>query len=373
MRFLGKNLRAAVVAAVFVRLSVVSGEDAGVDRTARYTPHAEWPFEPGRFAAPAEQPPRYWRGAETIRAERSGDAPPLAGLRLALDPGHIGGEWADDEAREFRMAEGDFWVREGELVLWVAREVRDRLEALGAKVWLVRDAPEPLNPRRPVDYIAEVAGEASPAANGGMADMADYALALRDRAVREAIVVDELRARIRRVNRDIRPDALLSLHINAAPWPEPRRLVSANHSHVLIYGCLSEAELASAEQRERLAAKLANGSGAEERLLGARLGGALAETLALPPSEYSGDNAVRLEGVNRYVWARNLMMLRGVDCPAVMLEPFVANSESAYPRLQATLAARHSGRPPPDDCPLAAYAAAVVEGVRRHFGRLEGH
>ena len=367
----GKNLRLVPRVAVVGCMATGSLAGAGEELVARYTPYAAWPFEAGRFAETETPADRYWRPAAEIRAGRPADAPPLSGLRLALDPGHLGGAWADAEGREFRMAEADFWVREGELALLVAREARDRLEALGAEVWLLRDGPEPVNPRRPVDYVAEIARE-TPVSGSGLAELADYALDVRDRVVHEAVVVDELRARVRRVNRGIRPDALVSLHINAAPWPEPRRLVSANHTHVLIYGCLTRSELESPKQRERLAAKVLNGSGPEERALAGHLARALADALELPPSEYSGTNAVRLDGASRYVWARNLLILRGAECPAVLLEPFVANSESGYARIQRALAARHAGRPPAEDDVLGAYAEAIVGGVLGHFGPAVG-
>ena len=39
----------------------------------------------------------------------------LVNLHLALDPGHIGGNWAEWESRNFRISREDHWVREGEL------------------------------------------------------------------------------------------------------------------------------------------------------------------------------------------------------------------------------------------------------------------
>ena len=116
---------------------------------------------------------------------------------------------------------------------------------------------------------------------------------MRRQVVRRAIVVDELVARARRVNEDLQPDALLSLHINAGRWPveegvEQRRLLADNHLHVLVFGCVSAAELAQPGQREQLLRKLHNGSGPEELLLASALAESLAAATWLPPSEYRG-------------------------------------------------------------------------------------
>ena len=67
---------------------------------------------------------------------------PLTGLRLAIDPGHIAGKWADWEARSFHVSIDDYWVREGELVLEVAQRVQAQLKALWEDVILLRDSTE---------------------------------------------------------------------------------------------------------------------------------------------------------------------------------------------------------------------------------------
>ena len=59
-----------------------------------------------RFAkdvASARPAPRFWRPASKM-GPASADKP-LAGLRIALDPGHIGWVWARMEERSFRRAE----------------------------------------------------------------------------------------------------------------------------------------------------------------------------------------------------------------------------------------------------------------------------
>lgn len=338
----------------------------------RYAPYAD--LSSFDFDSPQESAAKaWWSTPVEIRADRAkgaGESPPLAGLHLALDPGHIGGIWAEWEGRHFRIGNEDHWVREGELVLEVAQRVRAQLVELGAEVSLLRESADPVNPKEPVDYWSQAAADLEPPKAITLAAQVDHALAVRDRAVKLAIVIGELAERARLVNEVIRPDALISLHINAAPWPEEgmRRLVESNHAHVLIFGCMTAGELASTAQRARLVEKLKNGSGPIEVELGAALGQALAEATGLPASEYNGRNAVRIDPEVPHLWARNLMLLRLVDCPTVLLEPHIANSLTGYAHLQAALAVRAEGTPIPSDDILVEYANAVVAGVLRVYG-----
>lgn len=307
----------------------------------------------------------WWRTSEAIQSERPTGAPPLYGLHLAIDPGHIGGVWAEWEGRHFRTNPEDEWVREGELVLEVALRLQTRLERLGARVTLVRNDCHPVNPRPVGAYWALAAAQVPEPSERTLSAQLSRAFAIRDRAVRMAIVSGELSERARLVNQSIHPDALLSLHINAAAWPGEvgGQLVESDHAHVLVFGSMLESEWAVPQQRAQLVKKMSNGSGLLEARLGDALGAALGEATGLPPSNYSGANAIRLEGRSDYLWARNLMLLRLVDCPAVMLEPYIANSASSYPRIQEALRARAHHEPLPPDDILIEYTNAVVKGV----------
>ncbi|MGB0416081.1 MAG: N-acetylmuramoyl-L-alanine amidase [Coraliomargarita sp.] len=342
----------------------------------RYLPEIEDEVLLQRLCAPSpSETERYWRTAEEIREQRmiSGSVLPLAGLRLAIDPGHLGGEWAELEGRNFRTSEQDYWVREGELVLEVAKRIRDQLAVLGAEVMLLREDSTPANPRPPSDYLEAVVREMGPMQDGALAPMADYAIEVRRRAVHRSIVVGEIATRARLVNSELKPDALLSLHINAARWPildgvEQFRLVDSNHLHVLIFGCMSPDELSRSGQLAQLERKLKNGSGPEELLLATALAESLATSTQLPAAQYQGNHAIRPLEDQPYVWARNLMLLRLVECPVVMLEPYVANSLDAYPRIQSALQGRADGAQPAVGDILLEYADAVVAGVLDAYG-----
>jgi N-acetylmuramoyl-L-alanine amidase len=327
----------------------------------RYTPYAD-----GAALLDFEQ-----IATKTLADAETAFDRPLTELHLALDPGHIGGIWAAWEWREFRISNEDHWVREGELVLEVARRIRTRLTRLGAKVTLLREDCQPINPKTFIDYWSLAAAEEIPPTELTLKAQLGHALALSNRAIRLAIVRGEIAERARLVNEVIQPDALISLHINAAAWPDGGReqLVDSDHAHVLIFGCLSEAELASPRQQLRLVEKLSNSSGAVEARLGAALGSALIEASGLPASDYQGRNAIRIDPEVPSLWARNLMLLRLVDCPTVLMEPYISNSHSSYARIQNALSAREYHEPLPADDILVEYADAVVTGVLRAYQR----
>src|SRR5262249_61373032 len=108
-----------------------------------------------RFAAaarPARAKAGFWRTRAQIREARR-DSPasaarPLEGLRVALDPGHLGGEWAQMEERWFQIGDAPP-VKEGEMTLAVAKALAPRLEALGATVMWVRQENGPVTTTRP--------------------------------------------------------------------------------------------------------------------------------------------------------------------------------------------------------------------------------
>ena len=352
--------------------------------TTRYAPYADWQAVVDVDVLAKQSQSRYWRTSEEIASQRVTVDLPLAGLHIAFDPGHIGGRWAVDEGRNFRISEDDFYVREGELVLEVAQRVRAQLVELGAEVSLLREATVRVNPKGPVDYLELAAKQVRVPEENSLDVLWAYGRALRDRAVRLSVVSGDLAARARLVNEVIQPDALISLHINAAAWPVAPaasesesgrgsesgvlRLVEANNLHALIFGCMSAGELSSGRQQAQLAVKLGNGSGEPERLLGNTLVAALAEATNLPAATYQGRNAVLLSSERPYLFARNLLLLRMAECPTVLLEPYVANSVGAYGRIQSALATRAAGRALAEDDILVEYADAVVAGVLACYG-----
>jgi len=96
-----------------------------------------------------EQVPRLWRPASSLSP--ASQEKPLAGLRIALDPGHLGGPWAKMEERWFQVG-NSLPVTEGDMTLKVARLVAKSLQQLGASISFVRNSTEPVTPLRPDDF-----------------------------------------------------------------------------------------------------------------------------------------------------------------------------------------------------------------------------
>lgn len=90
---------------------------------------------------------RYRRAFPPDFAYRTIGNQPLKGLRIAIDPGHMGGTM-EMAALEMRIIKGitpsgdTLQFNEGNLALQTALILQHRLEALGAKVFLTRSKPE---------------------------------------------------------------------------------------------------------------------------------------------------------------------------------------------------------------------------------------
>lgn len=293
-----------------------------------------------RFAArpeAAKPPPRFWRR----RAELAPGDQPLAGLRIALDPGHLGGAWARMEERWFTLA-GGTPVVEGELTLQVARHLAPRLTALGAEVLWVRQTPGPVTAQRPADFFP--LARALLAAQGVTHPRETYR-SLEEPGRGQTVQAQaeflfyrqaEIRERARVVNTLLKPDLVLCLHLNAEAWgrPDQPAFVPQNHFHLLVNGAYSAGELRLDDQRFEMLRHLLGGITGEEHALARQVAGSMAARLALPPFIYHRNIAVRV-GESPYVWARNLLANRLYQCPVVFLEPYVMNSAEIWARVQA--------------------------------------
>lgn len=283
-------------------------------------------FAPSRATAKAV--PSYWRSRHELPAEEAGK--PLAGLKVALDPGHLGGYWAKMEERWFQIGNSKP-VTEGDMTLAVAKLIATRLQSLGAQVYLTRAKPAPVTPLRPSGLkkaaAASLADKGTPATE----------FSLQKESERLFYRVGEIRRRGKLVNENIRPDVVICLHFNAEAWGDANNptLVDVNHLHFLISGALSRDELAYEDQRHDMLIKLLNRSYAEEIALTDLMARKMAAATGLPPYRYEGTaSAIRVNS-NPYVYARNLLANRLFVCPVVYVEPYVMNSRNVFARIQA--------------------------------------
>ena len=282
---------------------------------------------------------RNWRAAQSLpRQKRAGV---LSGLKIALDPGHIGGEWAKMEERWFKVGDASP-VEEGEMTLRVAKMLAPRLRALGARVSFVRDKPEPVTPFRPDDFkesareVLRTGGTENPREDfDGLDDP------LKEQTVRWQSEIlfyrnSEIRHRAKLVNTRLHPDLVLCLHFNAEAWGDERNptFIDKNHLHLLVNGSYLESELAFDDERFEMLRRLLSRAYDEEIKIADTVAATMAKEMQLPPYQYTTDNVTKV-GTSGYVYARNLVATRLYQCPVVYFEPYVMNNSEVFARVQA--------------------------------------
>ncbi len=290
-------------------------------------------------AANVKAAPTYWRTHAVLAAGFS-ENQPLAGLRLALDPGHLGGQWGVMEERSFSKP-GEPPVQEGDMTLRVAQHVAEQARALGAEVQLVRTQNEPVSPftvealRVPARKELELLGVTDIRENYDGPRDPLKAQTVQAEAEKLFYRVAEIRERARLVNATLRPDLVVCLHFNASEWSDPADPVFTliNDLHILVHGCYSAGELRYDDQRLDMLIKLLHRTHSEEVAAALPIAETLASATGLPPFIYTTDNAVRVHA-GEYLWARNLLANRLYECPVVFLEPYRMNSEEGYVRMQ---------------------------------------
>ena len=283
--------------------------------------------------------PRLWHPAKSLPAAK-GDKP-LAGLRIALDPGHLGGEWAKMEERWFQVGNTQP-VQEGDLTLKVARLLAPRLRELGAKVFFVRNSNEPVTAKRPDDFrelarkILIKNGVPQP-----RVDVLDSNDPEKEQTIRWQSEIlfyrySEIRRRAALVNFKLHPDLVLCLHFNAEGWGDPNNptLTDNNHLHLLVNGSYLQQELEFDDERFEMIRRLLSRAYDEELPLADTIAGAMASETQLPPYQYPTTNSTTKVGTSGYVYARNLLAPRLYRCPVVYCEPYVMNSKDAFVRIQ---------------------------------------
>ncbi|MEA3146857.1 MAG: hypothetical protein QOI53_2386 [Verrucomicrobiota bacterium] len=282
--------------------------------------------------------PRYWTAAGSFSPNNE---LPLDGVRIAIDPGHLGGPWAKMEERWFQIGDS-VPVVEGDLTLRVAQLLAPRLQSLGAQVALVRSAPGPVTTVRPEEL--KLPAETSLRDRGIDNILPSYSGP--DDPKREDSVtweaerlfyrVQEIHQRAEIVNEKIKPDLVICLHFDAEPWGSSANpvLVTANHLHVLINGSYGSGELGFDDERYTMLLKLLGQTYPEELTCAEFVAESMARTTGLPPYRYTSPNAKSM-GTSGYVWARNLLANRLYQCPVIFIEAYVMNSREFFARVQA--------------------------------------
>jgi hypothetical protein len=287
-----------------------------------------------------EHVPRLWRPAREL-----GSPPPekpLSGLRIALDPGHLGGPWAKMEERWFQVGNSSP-VTEGDMTLQVSRIVAQSLRQFGARVSFVRNNTEPVTPLRPDDF-KELARtilirNGVPAPRSDVLDPADPQKEHTIKWQSEILFYrySEIRKRAVLVNTRLHPDLVLCLHFNAEGWGDPTNpiLIDHNHLHLLVNGSYLEQELELDDERFEMIRRLLSRAFDEELPLAESVAATMSRETGLPAYQYPTDTYVTKVGTSGYVYARNLLATRLYRCPVIYCEPYVMNSRDGFERMQA--------------------------------------
>jgi hypothetical protein len=293
---------------------------------------------------------------------------PLSLKRIALDPGHIGGEWARVEERFFQRG-NDRPVQEAVLNLTAARLLKARLEAAGVEVFLTKDNFEPVTDKRPEDFHAQAEQDIPLTRFDAFPPLdreAARADAVRKRAEQLFYRSSEIAARARLVNEQIKPDLTICMHVNAVEWDECQNLVDDNRLVVFVHGDYLASELKDDDQKLRLFSKLLERSHPVEQTVAEAIASAMASATKLPPVEYGPASGAIHIGDNPYVFARNLAANRLYNGPVVFLEPYYMNNRVVYERIQL---GDYEGTRDVNGAPMKSifreYADSVADGLEK--------
>ena len=318
-----------------------------IDFTLRFAPN-EASKKPASFT---------YKTVSDLNALRNPPNKPLQGVKIALDPGHIGGKWAGMEERQISWASYPL-IREGDANLIVSKKVKPRLEELGATVMLTHEISEPLTPTRPEDYMAEARAEGR---SGG---------ALRRQAEMYFYRREEIYQRGQLLKNKFRPDFNLSIHFNATELSGGGTITHDNRHAFFINAAFGPDEVDREMWRYFLFSKLLERSIPMEAAMGDSLTEEILKVAPLRANAYAWTKYTCPINDNPYNNGRNLAMTREFPGPTVLCELFYMNNPWTAARMTAgdyagTKYIEGAGgtyRSIYED-----YADAVVNAVRRLF------
>ncbi|NBU87010.1 MAG: hypothetical protein EBS13_06895 [Verrucomicrobia bacterium] len=264
----------------------------------------------------------------------------ISGSKILIDPGHIGGDFSEMEGRHFAIGD-DEPVKEGELALSVALKLKSELEKKGAVVSLSRKVNQPVTQLRPKNFKELAETWFSRMEWLQKLPPEERSKRIQKRQELYFYRVSEIMARSEKIRKN-QPDLVLCIHLNAAPWPDPnnKSLVDRNDYHVLVNGCYMGGEIAYDNQRFEMIWRLLHRWEGTERLIAEHMSQAFSQETGLPAFAYKGPNALKVGQVEG-VWARNLLANRIYEAPVIFLEPYIANSEEVYQRIQGVGSDHH--------------------------------
>ena len=329
--------------------------------------------------APPNQPRdsvRWFHTPAEMRAQTHPLDKPLNGLRVALDPGHIGGPWAQMEERSTRYR-GSAPVQEGDLNLITGRLLKQELTNMGASVYVVRDSTEPVTPYRPDDFLEEarqlLIAHSTRRQNLRALPPDKLNLLFGQRLVELSEFLfyrcSEIKERGNRFRNSVVPDITITLYIDATPRSTRGRVTDVNSNIFFVGGAYTRTEMVDPDMQRRCVYKIAEGGSDIEAEVAGDISKVFQERTGLGPVKY-GDSSTTRQVIpnNPYVVARNLAANREYDGPVVCTEPYFMNNKVVYQRL---LAGDYEGQKTFDGKPYASifreYADCVAQGLVRAY------
>ena len=263
---------------------------------------------------------------------------PLNGIKICLDPGHIGGEWAKMEERSFNIHERGA-VEEARLNLRVCRLLASLLKQAGAEVVWTKETLEPVTQLRPCDLRAEakkIIFKREPHA-ASYSDDPHLQQRIEEQSWFLFYRTAEIHARAERVNKTLKPDLTLCIHHNASGWDIPKvpNLTDKNRLVVFTHGAYMAFELEYDDQKYALMRKLLENKSTEEIALAECVARQMERVWDWPPEKYEDRLNVWPANSNPYIWHRNLLASRLFNGPVVFIEGPYMNNTHIYKRLLA--------------------------------------
>ena len=272
-----------------------------------------------------------------------GTSPPLAGLKVAIDPADIGGAWGSMEDRS-SYYRGYGRIQEGDLNLLVSILLAERLRKLGAEVFVTRDSSEPVS-EASVSEVAKIV----PAVLSERPYILAGTFRSRTRNIRksspiyERIVAEvlltknlEARARAEKIRHSMNPDLTIVLQFDASPTSGRRKLASINRNILFVEGAYTSRELGKdPRQRYRLLTKLLQNVTPTETRAAIAIANRLSEATGFPPVGYGDSKTTRAIKGSPFVVARNLLLPREHAGAVVVTEPYFMNESVTLQRLLA--------------------------------------
>ena len=261
-------------------------------------------------------------------------------LIIALDPGHLGGEWARLEERYFQISNHPP-IKEWDLNYLTCQLIEQELKKLGAKVVWTKKNSAPLTSLRPKDLWDEafysLVDERFLQSNPRSLDSFLIHKKIEERAKLLFYRAAEIRARAEKVNQILKPDLTLCVHYNAAEWGDPLNpiLVKENRLVIFTHGSYLAGELRYEDQKFHLLQKLFEGSREIEQSIAIAIAKQYQHIWPWPPEPYPNALNVIKNPKNPYVFSRNLLASRLYHGPVIFCEGPYMNATDTYPRLMA--------------------------------------